>query len=225
MRGLIRDRRTNVWVSAALLLAAGLAAGEELYVKKADWPATMLAARARYAEWAASQKKPGGFKPWDSGVLRGDGPGKQVSVQLGSADVMCLAGKVVQGTGNCHIWGDPVLIATDGTRTPLTSLKPMSIKVGWGKLMLNRNWQNNPLRIGGKRGLLPPRRQVRTVRGVGRLRQGPGDRGGAVPGARPPAQRALGPLAARREGLPHGGQLVQHGPGPPGRRDAMVPAE
>jgi len=148
MPRMTRNRSANAWVFVLLLLAAGVAAGESLYVKEADWPATMLSTRARYAERSAAKGERAGFKPWDSGVMRGNAPGKPVSVALNAAEGMCLVGKCVQGTGNCHIWGDPVLIAADGTRTPLTSLKPVSAKVGWGSLLQNRNWQNHPLRIG-----------------------------------------------------------------------------
>ncbi|HUT00865.1 MAG TPA: NPCBM/NEW2 domain-containing protein [Phycisphaerae bacterium] len=147
-----RKLRVGVWALLAWALPAGLAAAAgELYVKKARWPETMLAARARYTEWSAASPRKGAFRPYRSGSVRGDAPARKISVDLGSADVMSLAATILEGSGNLQIWGDPTLVAADGTRTPLTSLRPVSVKVGWGQMHVNRNWKNEPLQIGDRK--------------------------------------------------------------------------
>ena len=121
------------------------------YVKKATWAETVAASRAAFCQSLAGQPKvKGTFVPFDSGVLPGTGPGVQVSLNVEDVEDLRLIGLCLRGTGNCHIWGDPRLIDKDGKETSLTSLKPKSIRVGWGQLLLNKNWQDRPLRVGDK---------------------------------------------------------------------------
>jgi len=126
----------------------------EVYVKKATWAETMAATRASYLRWLADASKGDGataFKPWNSGPVAGDGPGKQVSVSVAGLQTMRLVATLDGGGGNCHIWGDARLIAKDGKETRLSALKPIAVTVGWGQLLRDKNWQNHTLQIGGKK--------------------------------------------------------------------------
>lgn len=46
--------------------------------------------------------------------------------------------------------GEARLIAKDGKETRLADLKPIAIKVGWGQLLVNKNWKDAPLKIKDK---------------------------------------------------------------------------
>ncbi|MCY2995576.1 MAG: NPCBM/NEW2 domain-containing protein, partial [Planctomycetota bacterium] len=122
-----------------------------LYVKQDTWTETMLAARAavsRIQEQHARRPAMPGVQPFVGDMLQGTGPGQQVSVKVAGCHWMRLMSVVKSGGGNCHIWGDARLIAADGTVTWLGDLQPASIRVGWGELLVDKNWQNHPLRIG-----------------------------------------------------------------------------
>jgi hypothetical protein len=111
----------------------------------------MLAARtavARIQEQQARRPAASGVEPFVSDSLAGTGPGQQVSMKVAGCQWLHLASVVENGGGNCHIWGDARLIAADGTVTWLGDLKPASLSVGWGELLVDKNWQNHPLRIG-----------------------------------------------------------------------------
>ncbi len=139
---------------AAHVANAEAPAGAGLYVKKGTWPATMAASRAQYLQWLAeAAKKEGGrkFQPFDSGLVRGAGPGRAISVSVAGLRTLRLVTILEKGTGNCTIWGEARLIAKDGKETPIGTLKPLAIKVGWGQLLVNKNWQNHPLRIGKRK--------------------------------------------------------------------------
>ena len=90
------------------------------------------------------------FEPFDSGPVRGDGPAQKISVNIAGVKTLCLLSAVEKGAANCNIWGEPRLIAKDGTVTPLTSLNPLAAHVGWGSLLLNTNWLGHPLCVGDK---------------------------------------------------------------------------
>ena len=126
----------------------------EVYVKKATWADTMATTRANYLRWLADASKGDGatsFKPWDSGSVGGDGPGKQVSVSVAGLQTMRLVATLESGGGNCHIWGDARLVGKDGKETRLSALKPLAIIVGWGELHRDKNWENHPLQIGERK--------------------------------------------------------------------------
>ena len=91
-----------------------------------------------------------GFAPYDSGPVAGDGPAKKISINVTGVKTLRLLAAVENGHANCNIWAEPKLIAKDGTVTPLTSLKPNAVAVGWGQLLVNTNWQGHPLRIGSQ---------------------------------------------------------------------------
>ena len=122
-----------------------------LYAKRDTWTETMLAARetvSRIQEEQSRRPAATGVQPFVSQTLQGTGPGQQVSVKVAGCHWLRLVSVVKSGGGNCHIWGDARLIAADGTVTWLGDLQPTAIRVGWGELLVNKNWQNHPLRIG-----------------------------------------------------------------------------
>ncbi|MBM4041441.1 MAG: hypothetical protein FJ290_23310, partial [Planctomycetes bacterium] len=126
----------------------------EVYAKKATWPEAMAATRANYLAWLAESSKGDGatgFKPWDSGSVAGDGPGKQVSVNVAGLQTMRLVATLEGGGGNCHIWGDARLIDKAGKETRLSALNPLAVQVGWGQLLRDKNWENHPLQIGERK--------------------------------------------------------------------------
>ncbi|MCX7047831.1 MAG: NPCBM/NEW2 domain-containing protein [Candidatus Sumerlaeota bacterium] len=129
-----------------------------LYAKKDTWAETMLAVRAGHARAAGTEKQAAAgvtvgamVKPFETDSLRGDGPGQQVSVSVAGQRWMRLIGKLEQGVGNCNIWGDAKLTAKDGSVTWLGALKPVSVQVGWGELLVDKNWENKPLQIKDKK--------------------------------------------------------------------------
>jgi len=153
-------------IAAILLLAASFPPGDAsaaetkkpaesgLYAKKGTWAETLLASRAQYAQWETEKSKQAGhpgFQPFDSGTVSGDGPARHISVNVAGLDTMRLTVNLEGGSGNCSIWGEAKLIAKDGTETQLSSLRPVAIKVGWGSLVVNKNWQDHPLQIGDKK--------------------------------------------------------------------------
>jgi len=153
--------RLGVFLAAAGSAFAAVVAAEAkkpeepgLYVKKATWPETMLASRASYTQWLAEKSKVTGsadFKPFDSGTIAGDGPGRQIAVNVAGLDAMRLVVNLEQGAGNCSIWGEAKLVAKDGKETRLSSMKPVSVKVGWGQLHTDKNWEGQPLQIGTRK--------------------------------------------------------------------------
>ncbi|MCY3019935.1 MAG: NPCBM/NEW2 domain-containing protein [Planctomycetota bacterium] len=163
-------RCTSNWHFAAsrLCLAVAVLAGSAccgeaavgethpVYVKKGGWTETMLATRGKYLQSPEGMKQgpaSGVFKPYDSGLLRGDGPAQHVALNVSGVKVLCLMAFCEQGTANCNIWGEPKLIAKDGTETKLTSLKPASVRVGWGEYLVDKNWQSHQLQIGDRKFL------------------------------------------------------------------------
>ena len=47
-------------------------------------------------------------------------------------------------------WIDPVFVMADGTETSLTKLKFDQVVRGYGRTLMNKNWSNGPLKVGGK---------------------------------------------------------------------------
>ncbi len=152
----------SLWLAVASLAAADNATSDAdavrreqalAYVKESSWQQTMTATREKFLQSPAGQKQEpiaAAFHPYDSGSLRGDGPAQRVSVDVTGLKVLRLVATREQGQANCNIWGEPELVARDGTRTKLTSLKPLSAVVGWSQPMLDKNWQNHPLRVGDR---------------------------------------------------------------------------
>jgi hypothetical protein len=125
--------------------------GKDCYVKKGSWIESMLATRAKFLSSADAAKLEAGavgFKPYDSGSIAGNGPAQKVSINIAGLKTICLMAHCEQGTANCNIWGEPKLIAKDGTEVRLTALKPASVVVGWGEMFIDKNWQKRQLQVG-----------------------------------------------------------------------------
>jgi hypothetical protein len=90
-------------------------------------------------------------KSWVSHSIAGTGPGQKVSINVSGWQALRLITQIEEGAGNCHIWGDARLIAKDGAVTRLGSLKPAAVDVGWGTLLVNKNWKDRPLVIGSEK--------------------------------------------------------------------------
>jgi hypothetical protein len=121
------------------------------YARKATWAETMAAARAARLQSPAAATAPAtglAFEPFDSGLMPGDGPARQVSVNVSGLETIRLLSFCEQGAANCNIWGEPTLIAKDGTQTKLGSLQPAAAIVGWAQVMNDKNWKGHPLRVG-----------------------------------------------------------------------------
>jgi len=130
------------------------ASGQGAYVRKSTWTESLVATREKYLQSPAgmNQAPAGGvFKPYDSGTIRGDGPAQHVSLSVAGVKVLRLEAICEQGTANCNIWGEPKLIAKDGSETRLTALKPAAVSVGWGQYLVDKNWESHPLQIGDRK--------------------------------------------------------------------------
>lgn len=138
-------------VGMCLNLTSAAWADTEHQTDRATWANAMAAARTDYLQSAESQRAatPDSlFKPFDSGPIDGKGGARRVVVNVAGLRELRLIATCVKMPANCNIWGEPKLIAKDGSVTRLTALKPTSIRVGWGQLLTNKNWQNHPLRVG-----------------------------------------------------------------------------
>ncbi|MBM4093066.1 MAG: hypothetical protein FJ276_27200, partial [Planctomycetes bacterium] len=87
-------------------------------------------------------------QPFLSGPVTADTPAQLVSFDVTGQKWLRLVSVVDHGAGNCHIWGEARLLAADGTETRLRDLKPVLTIVGWGELLSDRNWKDQPLTIG-----------------------------------------------------------------------------
>ncbi len=132
---------------------ANAADSDSAYVRKTSWAETMSATRAKSIRLAGPQPESTGpvFRPYDSGTIAGDGPARHISLNVTGVKTLRLIAICEQGTANCNIWGEPRLIAKDGTETRLTVIKPVSVKQGWGSMLTDANWQNHPLQVGGQK--------------------------------------------------------------------------
>ncbi len=120
---------------------------------RAGWPEAMVAARAAYLQSAASRPKATSapaFQPVDSGLLAGTDAAQKIVVDVTGLHQLRLVTICEKSPGNCNIWGEPRLIAPDGSVTKLTELQPSSIKVGWGQMLVDKNWQDHPLIVGDR---------------------------------------------------------------------------
>ena len=123
------------------------------YVKKATWADTMLASREALAKAQAEAPTASAFRPHVTGVIRGGQPAQQVAVDVSELDQLWLVADV--GGDNYDwdqaIWAEPRLVGKDGTEVRLTTLKPASVQVGWGQLILNNSHTGAGLRVANKR--------------------------------------------------------------------------
>ena len=146
-------RHVLLTLTATLALVVPIAAGAAESEQASPWAQAMVAARAAYLQSPEAQQAAAGeslFRPFDSGPLDGKGPAQQVAVDVTGLQELRLVAICERGPANCNIWGEPKLIAKDGTVTKLTDLQPAGVKVGWGQLLVNKNWKDNPLIVGDR---------------------------------------------------------------------------
>jgi hypothetical protein len=146
-------KRRQLIATVALILIVPVWADAAEDGKKFSWADTMTAVRAVYLQSPEAKQAAASdslFKPFDSGSLDGNGPAKQVVVNVVGLQELRLVAICERGPANCNIWGEPKLIARDGTVTRLTDLKPTSVSVGWGQLLVNKNWNDHPLIVGDR---------------------------------------------------------------------------
>ena len=138
-------------VTVTGMAGGGLFAGES--VRKDSWAATMAACRGQLIKPAPGAEASAGAGPlwFSTGTIAGSGPGKAIAVDVTGVKTLRLTATMEQAPCNCHIWGEPTLIAADGKKTRLTDLKPLSVVVGWGQLLTDKNWQDHPLQIGERK--------------------------------------------------------------------------
>lgn len=146
----MRVGKTGVAVYVAVVWAgmACAAAADSPYRKRDDWASTMLASR----EALLQSRDASSFSPVHTDVLRGGQPPVQVSADISGLKTLCLIANVGEDDYSYDqaIWGDPALVAADGTRTLLSTLEPESSKVGWGKLEKDKNHAGRPLEVAGR---------------------------------------------------------------------------
>ena len=136
----------------AVAVGSAMAADPPYYAKKATWQATMLASREAMMRLEAQQEGQSAFKPFVSRVLRGQGEPQRIEVDVRGVQTLWLI--ATYGPDDYHhdraAWGEPVLFDKDGKQTLLTKLKPASVKVGWGSLLVNKRLAGGPIQIGKK---------------------------------------------------------------------------
>ncbi|MDD4871665.1 MAG: NPCBM/NEW2 domain-containing protein [Kiritimatiellae bacterium] len=145
---------TWVFFFTSIISGTGKTDTSAVYIKKGTWAETMVATRAKYLQSSSGKKtEPAGtfFRPYDSGLMKGNGPGQCISVNVSGLKTLRLVASCEEGTANCNIWGEPKLITKDGAETRLTALKPASVRVGWGQMLINTNWQGHQLQIGDRK--------------------------------------------------------------------------
>jgi formylglycine-generating enzyme required for sulfatase activity len=86
-----------------------------------------------------------------SPVLTGTGEAFKFTVDVAGWEDLWLVADVVDNYNHDQaIWGEPVLVAADGSRTSLVDLKPATAKVGWGKLVRDLDHRGKPLTVKGQ---------------------------------------------------------------------------
>ena len=133
-----------VWASGAR------AADPSYYKKQATWTETLRVSREAMQTLEAGKES--AFKGFASKVLRGQEEPQRLAVDVTGVEHLWLI--ATYGPDDYHhdraAWGEPVLFDKDGKQTLLTKLKPASVKVGWGSLLVNKRLAGGPIQIGKK---------------------------------------------------------------------------
>jgi hypothetical protein len=82
------------------------------------------------------------------GPLRGGEPAQRLVLDVTGRDDLALV-----ATGHSWgqaVWGEPVLVGSDGSVTPLAVVKPVSTQVGWGTFSVSRGPDGKPLSVAGR---------------------------------------------------------------------------
>ena len=130
-------------------VAAARVGVRQLYQRQATWPETMRVTREALMQRRRSSAV-AGFTPYVGRPVRGGEKATRVRVKVSGIRLLWLIA-TAGGDGHSYdqaVWGDPKLIAKDGTVTNLAELKPVYVKVGHGELLTNRNQVGAPLRVG-----------------------------------------------------------------------------
>ncbi len=110
------------------------------------WVQAIVDGRARLRK--ALDGKPA---PVTTEVMRGGMQPVEMAIDLtGQTDLYLTVESAPTYDYGQSTWGEPVLIAADGSTTRLTDLKPTDSRVGWGTLLVDKNVAGAPLRLGGK---------------------------------------------------------------------------
>jgi len=84
-----------------------------------------------------------------SDVMRGGEPARKLVVDVSDLESL---GLVATGySWGQAVWGEPMLIAHDGSKTRLVDLKPESVRVGWGTFSLNEGPDGKLLKVADRR--------------------------------------------------------------------------
>ncbi|BDD11869.1 hypothetical protein FUAX_43010 (plasmid) [Fulvitalea axinellae] len=144
-------RRIPVPLLLFLLLLANLAMaqrGENYYVKKSTWAATMAASKAAYANYAASVD----FAPKKTRVFKRYEKAEKFSADITGLDRIILlvedaGSKTIRDQG---VWANPRLIDAKGNATPLIGLEWDNAVSGWRETMKNMSLFFRTPKIGEK---------------------------------------------------------------------------
>lgn len=95
-----------------------------------------------------------GFDPVETrGIMLFGSKAQTLKVELnGASDLYLVAtyGKDSYDSDQA-IWAEPTLYDLEGNPVKLTSLQPVSAKLGWGNLLIDKNHQGQPLSIAGEK--------------------------------------------------------------------------
>ncbi len=122
------------------------------YVKKDTWQDTMLAAREAFAAATEAENgKVGRGAAVRSPLMRGGNAPARVRISVTGWKRLWLEADVGGDTYDSDqaVWGEPTLIAADGTKTALSSLRPVISEVGWGELVTDKDHRGKPLDVAG----------------------------------------------------------------------------
>jgi len=92
------------------------------------------------------------FQPFRSALLRGGDPPERVEVSVEGLDHVWLIADVGddQYDYDQAVWAELELVDKAGEIHRVSSLKPESVKVGWGELLRDKSHIGKPLEIGGR---------------------------------------------------------------------------
>jgi hypothetical protein len=149
------QRTWSPLIMSVLAVSAAIAhtpTENDIHARRPSWSETLLATRTNYLHWASQRAEgPTADGPSTASVvLTGDASAQPLVIDLTQQPWLRLNTVCEEGVGNCHVWGDAVLVDREGREVPLSQLEPFSISVGWGRLHRNENWQGEPLRIGDR---------------------------------------------------------------------------
>ncbi len=138
-------------VGIAFLMVGAAYAAPELYVEKDTWAETMQASRAALLayETASGEKT----RPVESELMRGGMEPQRLKVDVTGAQQLWLKADIGPDTYNYDqaVWGNPILRHKDGGLVALGELTPISVSVGYGKLVKDNDHRGQPLQVGGKK--------------------------------------------------------------------------